>query len=876
MADYRIELGVHVRTSEIRKQISTYNANSNNAKLQLGVKLNTADLQKQLQGLNTAVNGKNLLSLNTSSLNTSLDKVEKNINDIKAAMGTLDKGTGMKSLLASVNQISAALDKATKQFAELNANLNNLSGKNFGVNIGLNLGGGNAVSRNAAYGSMVRNETLPQLQQQVTALEGYLQKYYKVADGFAAAQKLVQGTAVATGQNNLLTLVPKMLDTSGSLSSQMTAYKQYIALIKEAAAVKGIDLSPVTSGFSQSADQLVTKAQNVQTGVGQLDDSLQKLKGVFGSGINAEKLSTQLDSIVVDLNEIKTALQGLSQNASLNSLIQSFNNLSTSIEKLIGNATQAKGVLADGLNSSGASAGTQKAIQEQEHLAETTTRAANAVSQSGQKINQAFTQMASAGKLDPLQLQDDITEADRFAAALSRLKNVQSNLGRIEVGKINTSSGVQQLKTLEAQLESLSAEYNETIAEINGMGGVSATQLTTFQNQARTTSLKLDELKAKIIDTKAQLASGIQANFGNYDTALATLEGKFNRLALKPPELSAGLEAVRQALATLKNADSTEAIIAANENYKRVLKEVSAQINLNAAAERNSNEAALLTQQKQQLALKMSNWLRDNSAAAKQFGGEIRNLQAALQSCGNTSGVRQVGEQFETVTLKAKEAGLTSLTFGDRLKKQFAQYSSYFSVYTMFMYTIRALRSMFTQVKEIDSAMTELKKVTNETDAAYNKFLTNAATRAKEIGTTIDGLVSSTADFARLGYSFKDSQKLAEVANIYAVVGDEVNGVEGATESLVSTMAAFKGEMNGMSNGDFAMSIADKFNEIGNNFAISSGGIGEALKRSASSLDAANNTIDESIALITAANTVVQDPEAVGKGYADIKSGYIG
>lgn len=49
-----------------------------------------------------------------------------------------------------------------------------------------------------------------------------------------------------------------------------------------------------------------------------------------------------------------------------------------------------------------------------------------------------------------------------------------------------------------------------------------------------------------------------------------------------------------------------------------------------------------------------------------------------------------------------------------------------------------------------------------------------------------------------------------------------------------------------------------------NNFAISSGGIGEALQRSAASLAAANNTLSESIALITAANTVVQNPETVG------------
>ena len=50
-----------------------------------------------------------------------------------------------------------------------------------------------------------------------------------------------------------------------------------------------------------------------------------------------------------------------------------------------------------------------------------------------------------------------------------------------------------------------------------------------------------------------------------------------------------------------------------------------------------------------------------------------------------------------------------------------------------------------------------------------------------------------------------------------------------------------------------------------NNFAISSQGVGEALLRSAAALAAGNNTLDESIALITAANTVVQNPDVVGE-----------
>ena len=49
------------------------------------------------------------------------------------------------------------------------------------------------------------------------------------------------------------------------------------------------------------------------------------------------------------------------------------------------------------------------------------------------------------------------------------------------------------------------------------------------------------------------------------------------------------------------------------------------------------------------------------------------------------------------------------------------------------------------------------------------------------------------------------------------------------------------------------MGIIDRFNEVGNNFAITSAGIGEALQRSASALYEAGNTIDESIGLVTAA-----------------------
>ena len=72
----------------------------------------------------------------------------------------------------------------------------------------------------------------------------------------------------------------------------------------------------------------------------------------------------------------------------------------------------------------------------------------------------------------------------------------------------------------------------------------------------------------------------------------------------------------------------------------------------------------------------------------------------------------------------------------------------------------------------IDSAMTELKKVTDETDNTYDVFLDDAGTRAKNLGASISDIVTASADFARLGYNLKDSKELADAAVLYQHVGD--------------------------------------------------------------------------------------------------------
>lgn len=379
MADYKISLGVDVDVSDIQSQINTKAGKIDKIPIKVEIE-NLKEIKKQIQSLGDAKTNKNLLTLNTESLEASLKDVSTAIKDIKASIGTLDSGSGMKSLLSSINQISNALEKASNQFEGLNASLNALSGKDLSLNFGINLGSSNSVARNAVYGSKVRNETLPQLKQQMSDLVKYYNTTYKQSlNEFEALQKLVSGTKLNNGDffENFLfgkdSVASRM--NGGSLASQMQAYKQYIDMFKQAASLKGLDLSSVTSSFSKSADDLIKDAQDIQTGAKEMEDSFEKLKQVFGGGnnLNIEGISTQLDSIVVDLGEIKTAIQGLSSGASLDGLTHSFNRLSETLENLVSNLTLAKNTLNTGFSN-----------------ASSTGSAISVAQQTGQKIGEAI------------------------------------------------------------------------------------------------------------------------------------------------------------------------------------------------------------------------------------------------------------------------------------------------------------------------------------------------------------------------------------------------------------------------------------------------------------------------------------------------------
>lgn len=255
---------------------------------------------------------------------------------------------------------------------------------------------------------------------------------------------------------------------------------------------------------------------------------------------------------------------------------------------------------------------------------------------------------------------------------------------------------------------------------------------------------------------------------------------------------------------------------------------------------------------------------RNSKIEGTVYGNRLDGLLATVEQF--KSGNRNLSElnisdlinQFKTLDGEIISAGLSGKSLLNIIKEGYAKYGGWSLITKSMNMAWRTAKKMLSTIIDIDTAMTELRKVTNETEKAYDSFLSNATIRAKQLGATVVDTVSATADFARLGYSLDDASSLANAALIYKNVGDGIEDINDASEPIIASMKAFN------IAAEDTMLIVDKFNATGNSFAITSGGIGDALLNSAAALDAAGNSIDESIALITAANNVVQDPEKVG------------
>lgn len=224
---------------------------------------------------------------------------------------------------------------------------------------------------------------------------------------------------------------------------------------------------------------------------------------------------------------------------------------------------------------------------------------------------------------------------------------------------------------------------------------------------------------------------------------------------------------------------------------------------------------------------------------------------AVQQEKTATATQKQSAAQDEANSSMDKGTKSSSL-LGDSLGKIALKMAVWQVMGTAISKVISSFRDAVDTMKEVDSELTNIQKVTDMTDTQIAKLGDTAYETASKYGVAANEYLQSVATFAKAGYG-DAAEQLGELATKTQLVGDVTADV--ASKFLLSADAAF--EFNG--NIAELSTVLDKANVIENNYATSIEKLAEGFPIVASTAAMANMSIDETMAAIGTITAVTQE-----------------
>nr|DAV97551.1 MAG TPA: minor tail protein [Caudoviricetes sp.] len=407
-----------------------------------------------------------------------------------------------------------------------------------------------------------------------------------------------------------------------------------------------------------------------------------------------------------------------------------------------------------------------------------------------------------------------------------KIKN-SLNLGDEYSIKVDSSEFVTITKKL-TDVENTGASVTQTFKSVQDAidnFGKSAS------NSAEKTSVALKSVKSNIKEVtdeseklaNAQKEQNVNVNLNKYDKRLDSYNGKIDKYKTTISRFNDGgwtsnaylenVQAVKNAvkeyedlLNELKGKDVslvTSEDINKLGNYEKKIKDTIATVTNMSAAEKGYN---FVSGQKE--LDKIHKLLNENSRMSSEAKAKIKAYYKEIESGNPSMSLDRIHGEIMNIYNAEVEAGRAGRSFFDTLKNSgfhqiAAQMAGMFGVYDV----INVIKQAASTVTELNTQITELAKVSEQSSKQIYADFDSYADIAKEVRGTISDTIAATADWSKNGYSIPDAKQLAEVSQLYKNVGDGID-INTANESLISTLKGFKLEA------DQAEHIVDVFNEV--------------------------------------------------------------
>ena len=204
-----------------------------------------------------------------------------------------------------------------------------------------------------------------------------------------------------------------------------------------------------------------------------------------------------------------------------------------------------------------------------------------------------------------------------------------------------------------------------------------------------------------------------------------------------------------------------------------------------------------------------------------------------------------------------------SMGLGKQISTAMGKFLIWSAVTVSYFALVRKLKDVVVQVKAIDDALVELKKVSDLTGEEVEKFTDRAFNLGKTVARTGIDTIKAVTEIKRAGYELSESEYLAKYALMMTNVAE---GITDAGEAAKIFVSILKGTNKDVS---YASTLLDEMNQISNNAAINFDNLASMTQRIAATLNTLGTDVEHTMGLITGAYEVLQD-ERVAKGISVI------
>ena len=895
MDEFIVKLLAQLDTSKV---IQDYNDLKAKLEKQINIKINLDtssqnDISKFAEQLQTALskvsNGK--LNLDISQITSALNQVSKNAQQTGKEIDNA-VSQGMSQALSksekAINSFKQSLEKAGKSSSEIDNIINKVKELDVKIDslhfsestngiLNIDVSGLDQFKNKVKITqSLVQDlQTMQWKVSNTTTSIVSTKELDKIKNVFADyAQKIAQFKS--TNANILSGLSVPISD----FESKLVGLKNGTATVNDVInSYKNLnaEASKITENLSAQFSKVDAAVRNIAKGEETISGLRAELKGLSNSPkeINSElnKLSTSLNNIKkIEVQEGRTAnwsqayreweqavdslkakLKALKKEQVNSATTQVFNTSDLDrqgkiyIQKVSNTIEKTKSEIESKLRNAGYTdievKGVEDANGKIKSLTATVTDAAGAFKQLAferAKIqNQGKAQYGFIQADDVKVIGNISSSVETVKTSLSSLKNKWAGQG-VLVGEFKA-----RVEQLETSLISVGSK-----GELNGL----KSQLESLKNEAATISqvnkiqLSFDtgeyESKVESLIAKTQqwtdAEGNARINTTNLSIALNELTTASEAYANNPTE------------ATQKRLiESGEKLDA---EYKKITNSVRS---MNAEMAKDSSIASLHN--------KVADFMSKNSKAVKYSGEFKRIFNETAQGAELTrQQVAKLNQEFNNAVASARQAGKLGKTWFQTLREGMSSFSYWMSSTFLVMKTIQSVKSGISTVKALDTALVDLEKTTTMTASELEDFYYASNKVAKQMGVTTEEIINQASAWSRLGYgSAEATTKMAKLSSQFALISPGMD-VDKATSGLVSIMKAYD-----VSVDDVLEKIESKVNIIGNNLALSNDNIVSMLQDSVSAMAEGRNTLEQTIALESAAYEIVQD-NSVGNGFKTV------